>query len=223
MYSLVTQITAHEGAVRSIACFGASFLPQAIVTGGVDAFARVWDGNTQLITSLSHDHNVTSIIIDPLHHYIITGSMDYLIRIYSFQYEEITRLSGHSKGVISLDIHQNTLLSGSWDGSAKVWDLSTFECIKSFEGQENGIHVCFLDEEGKKFVTVSTGEAIKNKPSHFYIRLWDLSTNALLKAPLESHNGSIRAVKKVDNIGFVTSSNDGTIRCKSPYHSLIVD
>jgi WD40 repeat protein len=53
-------------------------------------------------------------------------------------------LQGHEGGVISLrwDHTGTRLLSGSWDGTARIWDIATSECIAILPGHENGKLVC---------------------------------------------------------------------------------
>lgn len=212
-YLLVGEIHAHEGAIRSIGVISHadSGAAQYLLTGGADACVRVWDAATYaLVATLSHDHSVTAIEVDHQHRFIITGCMDSNIRIYNFEFNEIARLEGHSKGVISLSVYEDLLVSGSWDGTARLWNLLTFECEKCFEGHENGVHVLALADG--KLITTSTGEAVNNKPCHFFVRVWDMRTSALLLPPCESHDASIRSIKNVPDIGFVTSANDGSVR-----------
>jgi phospholipase A-2-activating protein len=207
MFSLVGQIAAHEGAVRSMAC---KVDGSVLFTGGSDAFVRVWDILTgELMSTISHDHCVTAILVDDEHHYVITGCMDTNIRIFDFKYEEVNRLAGHTKGVISLTRHENILVSGSWDGTAMLWDLQTFQCYRKLEGMENGINVL---ASADRLITTSTGEAVNNKPCNFRIRIWDMTDGSLLREPIEDHDASIRSVAAVPHLGFVTSSNDGTVR-----------
>jgi phospholipase A-2-activating protein len=53
-------------------------------------------------------------------------------------------LQGHEGGVISLrwDHAGTRLLSGSWDGTARIWDIATSECIAILPGHENGEYYC---------------------------------------------------------------------------------
>ena len=220
-YALVGQIAAHEGAVRAVCTLlNADGSAKYILTGGADAFLRVWNAVTgDLVAALSHDHTVTAIFVDETRQYIVTGCMDCKIRIFNYQFEEVIRLEGHTKGVISFTKYNDYLISGSWDGSARLWDLTLFQCIKAFEGHENGVNVLSLGEG--TLVTTSTGEAVNNKPCHFYIRIWNISMGALLHAPIAVHEASIRSIALVEAVGFVTSSNDGTVRLFSSEGDLI--
>jgi WD40 repeat protein len=58
-------------------------------------------------------------------------------------------------------------VSGSWDGTARVWDLSTGTCVSVLEGHENGVNVCALDDG--TIVTTSTGEQVNNKVENYKV------------------------------------------------------
>lgn len=50
-----------------------------------------------------------------------SGSYDGIIRLYSADGETIAELCGHCNGIVSLSHGPNdTIISGSWDGSARV-------------------------------------------------------------------------------------------------------
>jgi phospholipase A-2-activating protein len=53
-------------------------------------------------------------------------------------------LVGHSGAVNSLSLSEDkqTLISGSWDATAKIWNMNTLECIKTLEGHKFATTVC---------------------------------------------------------------------------------
>lgn len=73
---------------------------------------------------------------------VATGSMDKRIRVFDTQCTCVQTLSGHSGGVISLALTPNhRLLSGSWDGTAREWDLNSGTELTVMPGHENGVAV----------------------------------------------------------------------------------
>ena len=55
------------------------------------------------------------------------------------QVEIVRSLSGHSGGIISLSLTSDGLLiSGGWEGHARVWDLVSGATKYVLEGHENG-------------------------------------------------------------------------------------
>ena len=63
-------------------------------------------------------------------------------------------------GIISFSwtANDSKLISGSWDGTARLWDVSNNICIQTFSGHENGVHVLGL--MNSLIATTSTGEAV---------------------------------------------------------------
>lgn len=141
--------------------------------------------------------------------------MDNVIRLYDKTGHQVGQLVGHDKPVISFSWTENySLISGSWDGTARRWNLQSYLCTLNCQGHENGVHVLCLDNE--ILVTVSTGEQVNNKPANFRLRLWSLSTGQMLGSPIEDHSGPIRSVFRIPGIGFGTTSNDGTLCFRGP-------
>lgn len=162
--------------------------------------------------------------------------MDSKIRLFTPSGQLITKLEGHSKGVISFSWHggsdyhsfslssltnfssnssllnhSHQLLSGSWDGSACLWDLSTFTLLHRLSGHENGVNVLGLPTF--QILTTSTGENVNGKPGNFFLRLWQ-GDKTIKK--VSYHSDSIRSVNLLPGVtpsgkgGILTTSNDGT-------------
>lgn len=142
--------------------------------------------------------------------------MDKKVRVFDGQSRElIAVLEGHSKGIISFSwTSDGKLISGSWDGTAIVWDLTTHQIVHTLSGHENGVHVLGLSNG--LVATTSTGESVNGKPANFRLRFWNVSSGQQIGDSISDHMGSIRAISGVPGIGgFATSSNDGTVILRS--------
>ncbi len=141
--------------------------------------------------------------------------MDSKIRIFDENGVLGSTLEGHSKGIISFSwTTTGQLISGSWDGTAKIWDLETNSCVQTLQPHENGVHVLGLSNS--LVATTSTGESVDGKPANFKLRIWDPATGREVGAPITDHSGSIRAIASIPGInGFATSANDGTMALRS--------
>lgn len=194
-----------------------------LVTGAMDSVARVWlrDSSSAVggfvamesATIFDHEHWVTaSVALDGGG--FATGSMDKNIRLFDAQGQRYALLRGHEGGVISLTTSADgkLLLSGSWDGTARVWSLETQQCLHVLSGHENG--VCVLGLPDGSLVTGSTGQQVGNTVADFKLRFWAKETFALTKT-LADHQGPIRQLVLVPDIGFVSCSNDGSIKLRT--------
>lgn len=153
--------------------------------------------------------------------------MDSKIRIFSSDNSLLTTLTnGHTKGVISFSwLHPPStsssssstvqLISGGWDGLAILWDLSSFQPLRTFGPHENGVHVLGLST-GLTIATTSTGESVNSRPDNYHLRFWNTQTGQLIGSPIKDHQGSIRSIQPLPGIdGFLTTSNDGSIMMRS--------
>ncbi|TDH67683.1 hypothetical protein CCR75_004816 [Bremia lactucae] len=215
-YDVNCELRGHNGAVRCIT----SLSNDLVVTGAMDSTVRVWQRDTSssfvVMESASiyeHEHWITASVALGSGGFA-TGSMDKHIRLFDAQFQRYGLLQGHDGGVISLAVSydQKQLLSGSWDGTARVWSLETFECLHIFRGHENG--VCVLGLPNGSIVTGSTGQQVGNTIVDFKLRFWDAKTFSLLKT-IADHAGPIRQLALVHTIGFLSCSNDGSIKLRT--------
>ena len=145
--------------------------------------------------------------------------MDQAIRVYDAVTQNLVlKLEGHTKGVISFSwTSTHKLVSGGWDGSARIWDLDLAgACLMELTGHENGVQVLGLPSG--HILTTSTGESVNSKPANFQLRMWDPTDGEQLGESRRDHAGPIRSICGIRNAAgdgtseFATSSNDGSIR-----------
>ncbi|CAN1163370.1 Zinc finger CCCH domain-containing protein 17 [Linum perenne] len=60
-------------------------------------------------------------------------------------FQPAAALIGHTSSVVSLKFGADRVFSGSMDGTIKVWDGSTFQCLETFKGHEAAVTslLCF--------------------------------------------------------------------------------
>jgi WD40 repeat protein len=160
----------------------------------------------------------------------ITGCKDGKIRVMNgTTHELVTTLEGHTNAVTSLswiesssssnnnnnmDVTNNEaapwLVSGSWDGTARIWCLHTHTCVCILDGHENTVSVAGLpsDDDGgggavlrRRVVTTSAGIASGSSIQGHTVRIWQLKssptnvvTSELLAKVINDHTGPIRDV-----------------------------
>mmetsp|Transcript_27863 Transcript_27863/g.61074 ORF Transcript_27863/g.61074 Transcript_27863/m.61074 type:complete len:251 (+) Transcript_27863:140-892(+) len=91
----------------------------------------------------------------------ITGCRDGIIRIFGPDHGPIRELNGHTNQVTSLawlELSSSSsgsgsgggsggpllLVSGSWDGTARLWNVATGTCVATLDNHENGVSVVGL-------------------------------------------------------------------------------
>ncbi|XP_066536882.1 phospholipase A-2-activating protein [Hoplias malabaricus] len=209
-FRLSCSIPGHEMDVRGLA---STFVPEgAFVSVSRDRTARVWSPNTGEIRGYKemhcmngHSNFVSCVcIIAPNETYprglIATGGNDNIICVFSLdRTDPLFTLKGHKNTVCSLSAGKfGTLLSGSWDTTAKVW-LSD-KCMMTLQGHTAAVWaVVILPEQG----LMLTGSADKS------IKLWKAGR---CERTYSGHEDCVRGLAVVNDVEFFSCSNDASIR-----------
>ena len=125
-------LSGHTSGVRAL-----QFDDKTLISGSLDRTLKVWNWRTgQYIRDLSGQ----SLGIIGLHFdasILASGSMDGTVQIWrESQDKETFLLRGHTDWVnsVKVDSASRTVFSASDDCYARLWDLDTKTCIKTFEG-----------------------------------------------------------------------------------------
>ena len=93
------------------------------------------------------------------------------------------------------------LASASDDETIKIWDLDTFQCLKTLQGHDYSVRsIQFL---GKGLIASAGGDG--------KIKIWDISTGEC-NFTIDAHSGWINALELLDKETLVSGSDDGTIK-----------
>ena len=161
-----------------------SFSPNGkyLATGSVDRTARLWDlkGN-QLIKFSGHQDWVTSVSFSPNGEYLATGSYDRTARLWDLKGyltppnpmalvrggNEGVVFSGHQHWVSSVSFSPNGeyLATGSYDRTARLWDLKGNQ-VAEFSGHQSLVTSVSFSPNGQYLATGSGDRTA---------RLWDLN------------------------------------------------
>jgi len=118
-------------------------------------------------------------------------------------------MHGHTEAVSSLDVSDDGrhILSGSWDGTMRLWDAASGESIRVFRGHTEGIGGVAFSPDGQ--LAASGAGHLYRDPT---LRLWDVTTDEE-RHRFDQHRHNIMAVDWAPNGAFVvTGSLDNTIR-----------
>eukprot|EP00941_MAST-03F_sp_MAST-3F-sp1_P001352 g1352.t1 len=193
-YVLSAELKGHEGEVRAV-CMCAD---GSLVTASQDNCVRRWantGGHSWTDTGQIFPHIdwVTALVALPPglvrncpQGGFATGSLDRPlkkageccpVRIFNLSGTEVMTLRGHTQGVVSLALTANgQLVSGSWDGTARVWNLDEEKCTHVLKGHENAVQVLALPNGN--VATGSSGATMNDDKtrSDCKLRIWSLDT-----------------------------------------------
>ena len=118
---------------------------------------------------------------------------------------EVHHIGVHTNAITSLAVTPNgqRLVTASGDGTARLWDLATGQCLKVFKEDTDWVHAVAVTPDGQWLITGCSDKTA---------RLWDLETGRPLRV-FAGHTGRVNAVAITpDGKRLVTGSSDKTAR-----------
>jgi F-box and WD-40 domain protein CDC4 len=114
-------------------------------------------------------------------------------------------LNGHQHSVRAIAAHGDTLVSGSYDCTVRVWKISTGETLHRLQGHTLKVYSVVLDVERNRCISGSMDNLVK---------VWSLDNGALLYN-LEGHHSLVGLLDlKCDRL--VSAAADSTLRIWDP-------
>ena len=107
-------------------------------------------------------------------------------------------LKAHNNGVMALQFDDQTLITGSYDATIKVWDIKTGREIRTLTGHTAGIRCLQFDES--KLISGSLDRTIK---------VWNWRTGQLIRT-LSGHTDSVIGLHLAEKL-LASGSSDHTI------------
>lgn len=159
------------------------------------------------LTLNDHKNFVSAVCILDNGALICTGSNDATICVYApGNAVPLATLRGHSGTVSALaaGLEPNTVISGSWDQTARVWTIAGFgpSPFVAFAGHEAAVWAVATAPQQRQYVTASADKTIA---------FWNESGERL--RVLRGHKDCVRALVPLPDGGLVSAGNDAVIRC----------
>jgi len=213
--------------------------PSFLLTGSQDQTVKRWDipkietlnsshkAPRAAYTRKAHEKDINSIDVNYSGQLFASASQDKTVKIWAVEEGEVQGvLKGHKRGVWSVKfapketpsiIGENgpaagkgLILTGSGDKTIKIWSLSDYTCLRTFEGHTNSVlKVAWLNiprsDSGKKHTQVASagGDGL--------VKVWDANTGDEA-CTLDNHEDRVWAltVHPVTNM-IVSGSGDSTV------------
>ena len=163
-------------------------------------------------------------IMMPKEPLIITGSRDSTLRVWKLPQPGdrsimqagppandrdnpyfIRTLSGHHNSVRAIAAYGDTLVSGSYDCTVRVWKISTGDLLHRLQGHAQKVYSVVLDHARNRCISGSMDNLVK---------VWDLDTGACL-FNLEGHT-SLVGLLDLSHDRLVSAAADSTLRIWDP-------
>lgn len=186
-----------EGHTDGISCVNLTPVDQRIVSLGKDQSMRIWDLKTGLClrTIEGHTDSVTSVNLTPDGKYLLTGSFDDSVRLWNLDEGRcIQILKGFytSRGINCTHVTsdgQYAIIGVQGSGKLQIWDLNSYERIKSLEIPRAEL---ILGSQDLLCVS-SNNQVVVSGYEDSKVRVWDLHEEKCLMT-LVGHTGPIKCV-----------------------------
>ncbi|KAI0362495.1 phospholipase A-2-activating protein [Trametes cingulata] len=206
-YKLSASLSAHSSDVRAVV----SPTDDLILSASRDTTAIVWARTAGPSFSQTSTLQAGSRFINAVAYlppapgapegYAVTGGQDTVINVFalpSTKGEPNFSLLGHTDNVCALHAAEDgTIISGSWDKTAKVW--KDFQLLYDLVGHQQSVWTV-LAIDGGQFLTGSADNTIKLWKQHKNVRTYP------------GHTQAVRGLALITDIGFASCSNDSEIR-----------
>ncbi|ORX68044.1 WD40 repeat-like protein [Linderina pennispora] len=195
IFKLSASLSGHSSDVRALAAQG----NDALISASRDKTGRLWKRTTthdfaEDSVFIGHTGYVNSVAVlsataECPSGLIATGDLA----------QPVSKLTGHTDNVCALAASKDgkTLVSGSWDKTAKVWENGVLK--HTLQGHAHAVWSVLVLDDG----SVLTGSADKT------IRRW---VDGVSKHVYTGHTDCVRALAVLPGVGFVSSGNDSAIR-----------
>jgi len=182
----------------------------ALLTASRDKTARMWyqhEDNSHSVRKIYKGHSKyvsCAVFQEPSEEFpsglVVTGCQDGKIRAFLPDIEDpLYQLEGHAENVTSLYVGKfGTMISGSWDCTAKVW--VSRKCSMTLSGHTFAVWAVAILPEVGIMVTASADKSIK---------LW--KAGACIHT-LTGHTDAVRSLAVVSSSEFLSAGNDACVR-----------
>jgi len=156
--TVVRRLPSHSGLISSIS----PSHDKRFFTTSWDQSVRVW--NTDGLTAekpLCHEQPVTTVAFYPDDKRFVSGSEDGNLIIWDGpQGTPLACLIGHSHWVSSVTVGPN-IVSASWDGTIRIWDTDSFECLGVINTGDEHISHMACSADGTIVATASRAGTVR--------------------------------------------------------------
>uniref|UniRef100_F6R500 Apoptotic protease-activating factor 1 n=1 Tax=Equus caballus TaxID=9796 RepID=F6R500_HORSE len=179
---------------------------QYVALGGEDGAIKILEllNNRIFQSKIGHKSAVRHVQFTTDGKTLISSSDDSVIQVWNWQSEEYVFLQAHQEAVKDFRLLRNSrLLSWSFDGTVKVWNIITGRIEKDFVCHQDTVLSCDISPDATKFSSTSADKTAK---------IWSFELLSPLHE-LRGHKGCVRcSVFSGDSTLLATGDDNGEIR-----------
>ncbi|KAK1766766.1 WD repeat domain-containing protein [Phialemonium atrogriseum] len=190
-----------------------------LISGSLDKTIKIWNWRTGecLATLRCHTDSVLTLHFDG--EILASGSRDCNIQIFNFQTKQTFSLRGHTDSVNHVRLSTSrTVFSASDDLTAKLWDLESGHCIRTFEGHVGQVQQILPlpddfepDDDSLSIMSLDTPEGSSNLNDRSPTPPGGMSTDIQASCPPKEHTsfspnqGGEQDLRALYGAGFISN------------------
>lgn len=218
--------------------------PSFLLSGSQDRTVKRWDirkilapnPNTSwtraLYTRKAHDKDINAISVNHSSNLFASASQDRTVKIWSVEEGEVQGvLRGHRRGVWSVrfapkdtptitgnngpaNVSRGLILSASGDKTVKIWSLTDYSCLRTFEGHTNSVlKVLWMplpDRSNSSNNASRRPLQIASAGSDGLVKVWDVNTGEV-SCTLDNHIDRVWALTIDPENGMLVSGGGDSV------------
>jgi U3 small nucleolar RNA-associated protein 13 len=206
--------------------------PPYLITGSQDRTVKRWKINQfktpgkptkALYTRKAHDKDINSITTHPTLPIFASASQDRTVKIWSTEEGEVQGiLRGHRRGIWSVQFspkdtsqltggesntqssHRGLVLTSSGDKTLKIWSLSDYSCLRTFEGHTNTVLKALWLPSGPRASSTKVLTLVASAGGDGLVKIWD-AQSCECAATLDNHTDRVWALAAHPSSGVLAS------------------
>lgn len=180
-----------------------------IATASWDATIKIWNWEEGVMESLIDLDNQSAYTLSytPDGLYLVVGQLNNTLSLLEPDSKKVVRTFVGHTGIISsirFGKDRNQLVTSSWDGTTRSWELSSGMMLQKFKSAQGKVHAAVFMSNNTKIITAGEDRMI---------RIWNVADGKLV-LKLSGHNSEITDLQiSADNKLLYSYSVDGVMKC----------
>ena len=215
--------------------------PRFVLTGSQDRTIKLWDtakassvksdSPRAIYTRKAHDKDINAISTNHDSTLFASASQDRTVKVWSLEEGDVLGiLRGHRRGVWSVkfapkditnisgqsgpaNTSHGLLLTGSGDKTVKIWSLTDYSCLRTFEGHTNSVlKVLWMPKPNSP----DGSERVKGYPQvasaggDGLVKVWDLNSGEIA-CTLDNHTDRVWALTRHPETNMLVSGGGDSV------------